>query len=193
MDTHEGPDTRNRLSMRRFTTLEGWREVRSGLYLVAGSTISTIIANRTYDPEWQLQDDRGAQPSLRPLGLEAIGQPVNIGLGHNQQLAPAKRVSNTTEDRSDCSTQRSSFSLEEKENLPATEANVACSGYLERPLPETPFHSFTKKEKWLVIVTVGVAGLFSGLSSNIYFPALDTIAKVSAALLTRGSCANKDL
>ncbi|GJN78173.1 hypothetical protein PLIIFM63780_001666 [Purpureocillium lilacinum] len=177
MDAHEGPDTRDRLSMRRFTTLEGWREVRSGLYLVAGSTISTIIANRTYDPEWQLQDDRGAQPSLRPLVLEAIGQPVNIELGRDRQLPPAKRLSNTTEDRSDCSTQRSSFSLEEKEKLSATEAKVACSGYLERPLPETPFHSFTKKEKWLVIVTVGVAGLFSGLSSNIYFPALDTIAK----------------
>ncbi|KAL2880629.1 hypothetical protein SGCOL_004003 [Colletotrichum sp. CLE4] len=43
--------------------------------------------------------------------------------------------------------------------------------------PEPPYHVFTKKQKWVVIVIIGVAGLFSGLSSNIYFPALDTIAR----------------
>lgn len=45
--------------------------------------------------------------------------------------------------------------------------------------PEPPYHVFTKKQKWVVIVIIGAAGLFSGLSSNIYFPALDTIARVS--------------
>ncbi|KAH8586296.1 major facilitator superfamily domain-containing protein [Bisporella sp. PMI_857] len=44
---------------------------------------------------------------------------------------------------------------------------------------ETPYYVFSYKEKWLVVVMIGVAGLFSGLSSNIYFPALDTVAKVS--------------
>ncbi|KXH68340.1 major facilitator superfamily transporter [Colletotrichum salicis] len=43
--------------------------------------------------------------------------------------------------------------------------------------PEPPYHVFTKKQKWVVIVIIGAAGLFSGLSSNIYFPALDTIAR----------------
>ncbi|KAK3355729.1 major facilitator superfamily domain-containing protein [Neurospora tetraspora] len=42
--------------------------------------------------------------------------------------------------------------------------------------PEPPYHVFTKKEKWLVTVIIAVAGLFSPLSSNIYFPALGAIA-----------------
>lgn len=44
--------------------------------------------------------------------------------------------------------------------------------------PEMPYHVYTSSQKWRVVILVGVAGLFSGLSSNIYFPALDVIAKV---------------
>ncbi|KAK3997031.1 major facilitator superfamily domain-containing protein [Cladorrhinum sp. PSN332] len=43
--------------------------------------------------------------------------------------------------------------------------------------PESPYHIFTKTQKWTLITIIGVAGLFSGLSSNIYFPALDQIAQ----------------
>ncbi|CAG8982345.1 hypothetical protein HYALB_00005347, partial [Hymenoscyphus albidus] len=42
---------------------------------------------------------------------------------------------------------------------------------------EEQYHIATRKEKWLVIITISVAGLFSGLSSNIYFPLLDAVAK----------------
>ncbi|KAF2994154.1 hypothetical protein E8E13_000278 [Curvularia kusanoi] len=42
---------------------------------------------------------------------------------------------------------------------------------------DRPYHVFTSGQKWRVVVLVGAAGLFSGLSSNIYFPALDLIAK----------------
>ena len=43
---------------------------------------------------------------------------------------------------------------------------------------EEVYHIFEKREKWGVVAMIGVAGLFSGLSSNIYFPSLDAIAKV---------------
>ncbi|KAH6972475.1 major facilitator superfamily transporter [Ilyonectria sp. MPI-CAGE-AT-0026] len=43
--------------------------------------------------------------------------------------------------------------------------------------PEPPYHIFSQKQKWFVIAIIGVAGLFSGLSSNIFFPSLDAIAK----------------
>ncbi|OLN83084.1 MFS antiporter QDR2-like protein 2 [Colletotrichum chlorophyti] len=46
------------------------------------------------------------------------------------------------------------------------------------------FHVFSKHEKWVVIVIIGLAGLFSGLSTNIYNPSLDAISrdlKVSSA------------
>lgn len=48
--------------------------------------------------------------------------------------------------------------------------------------PEPPYHIFSQKQKWFVIVIIGVAGLFSGLSSNIFFPSLDAIAKVKTPL-----------
>lgn len=44
-----------------------------------------------------------------------------------------------------------------------------------------PYHVFSHRMKWTIVILIGVAGLFSGLSSNIYFPALDAIAHVSTA------------
>lgn len=47
-----------------------------------------------------------------------------------------------------------------------------------------PYHVFPKKLKWAVIVIIGLAGLFSGLSSNIYNPSLDAIARARQHLPT---------
>lgn len=52
----------------------------------------------------------------------------------------------------------------------------------EKPLTEPPYHVFTRKEKWALVYIVSLAGLFSPLSSNIYFPALGAIADVRDAL-----------
>lgn len=52
-----------------------------------------------------------------------------------------------------------------------------------RVVPDTelgqPYHVFPKGRRRFLVSVIGVAGLFSGLSSNIYFPSLDAIAKVS--------------
>ncbi|KAI1122939.1 MFS general substrate transporter [Nemania abortiva] len=40
------------------------------------------------------------------------------------------------------------------------------------------YHIFTPRQKWSMVFVIGAAGLFSGLSSNIYFPAEDQIARV---------------
>lgn len=50
---------------------------------------------------------------------------------------------------------------------------------METKQDEQTYHVFSKSQKWLVVVMIGAAGLFSGLSSNIYFPSLDKIATVS--------------
>lgn len=47
-----------------------------------------------------------------------------------------------------------------------------------------PYHVFPKRQKWVVIVIIGMAGLFSGLSSNIYNPSLDAIARARHHLST---------
>jgi hypothetical protein len=43
---------------------------------------------------------------------------------------------------------------------------------------EPLYHVFSNQRKLAVVIMIGVAGLFSGLSSNIYLPALDAISKV---------------
>ncbi|KAJ4383124.1 hypothetical protein N0V85_008489 [Neurospora sp. IMI 360204] len=62
----------------------------------------------------------------------------------------------------------------EKASATATVTEIEDINH-SRP-PEPPYHVFTKKEKWLVTAIIAVAGLFSPLSSNIYFPALGAIA-----------------
>lgn len=41
---------------------------------------------------------------------------------------------------------------------------------------EPPYHVFTKRQKWNFVYLVSLAGSFSPLSSNIYFPAINTIS-----------------
>lgn len=45
-----------------------------------------------------------------------------------------------------------------------------------KPVEKSPYHIFHKKQKWLLVYLVSLAAMFSPLSSNIYFPAIDTIA-----------------
>lgn len=41
---------------------------------------------------------------------------------------------------------------------------------------EQPYHILSKKQKWNLVIFVSMAGAFSPLSSNIYFPAINTIS-----------------
>lgn len=55
------------------------------------------------------------------------------------------------------------------------------------PTKEPPYHISTPRQKKLLVYIVSLAGLFSPLSSNIYTPALDTIARdlrVSVSMVT---------
>lgn len=52
--------------------------------------------------------------------------------------------------------------------------------------PQECYHVFSPRQKWNLIFVIGAAGLFSGLSSNIYFPAEDQIAHVCQSQLQPG-------
>ncbi|KAJ6001104.1 hypothetical protein N7481_001513 [Penicillium waksmanii] len=57
---------------------------------------------------------------------------------------------------------------------------------LSPPQPEEPYHILSNKQKWNLVILVSLASSFSPLSSNIYFPAIDTISKdlqVNASLV----------
>lgn len=54
----------------------------------------------------------------------------------------------------------------------------AVSTTTPQALADEPYHVFGNRMKWAVVAQIGVAGTFSGLSSNIYFPCLKTITEV---------------
>lgn len=158
---------------RRFTSFEGWREVSRGIYVTAGHTAAVFIPDPVYDQEWpphrdrQVQtrlsrmyrksinassaggsDDKYGQRGLWPNGVTQLTAP-RVGAGHE-----AGKESVARED------------TEETEDFGSAE-----------PL-EMQFHVFPKKVKWYLVIIIGIAGLFSGLSSNIYLPSLSAIAQV---------------
>lgn len=53
----------------------------------------------------------------------------------------------------------------------------------QNDVPQPPYHIFTLARKRKLVYIVSLAALFSPLSSNIYFPALDEIALVSCVRL----------
>ena len=74
-------------------------------------------------------------------------------------------------------------------NAPAKDSETDLSSDDEKARPPTDqkqqdsrsepaYHVFTTRKKWELVYIVSLAGLFSPLSSNIYFPALGDIAEV---------------
>ncbi|GAP82376.1 putative major facilitator superfamily transporter [Rosellinia necatrix] len=150
----------------------------STLYATAATSIQLISIDPQYDPE-RYHDDvpvptrkskansfplgRHYQPSwkappspiLRDFNLRGDQQRVTIGLSDDARRIETFNDPNVIDPREQ---------IEERPTTP-------------EPEPERPYHAFPKSRKKLLIGIIGVAGLFSGLSSNIYFPSLDAIAK----------------
>lgn len=129
---------------RRFTTLEGWHEVREGVFALGQKSLIFSLADQ-FDLERDNSDNISSIALSRARSRESNGEgdPYCEDTSKEDQLNDELRVSSQ---------------------------------------PEKPYHVYTSSQKWRVVVLVGAAGLFSGLSSNIYFPALDVIAKVRLGL-----------
>ncbi|KID96158.1 Major facilitator superfamily transporter, partial [Metarhizium majus ARSEF 297] len=158
---------------RRFTTLEGWREVQGGLLVAAGSTVAAMVPNPAYDPEWPLPDDAATnrtRQSRMHLGSAdgfLVGEKGGAWNHHGQAgLWPDGPTTYATVTKGESAVQHDRLDVlsEGEGDLLEQDANP-------------PFHVFSRRRKWFIIVTIGVAGLFSGLSSNIYLPSLSAIAK----------------
>lgn len=129
---------------RRFTTLEGWRDIGSGVY-TTGTRLQTFAIVNQFDPE-SYNDDR--------TSWTAPSKSDRASAGSRRSQEEAWIASPTSEKSS---------------------GSVVSGGRIE----EEVYHVFAQREKWSVVAMIGVAGLFSGLSSNIFFPSLDAISKVS--------------
>lgn len=136
-------DVRPRVS-RRFTTLEGWREIGTGFYVAGASRVRVFSIQHQFDAD-NYYDDRTSwtRPSkANSVSLQSWKSPDRpVSIEHSEYSEPGQ--------------------VEKRASV----------------VPEPLYHVFSKKEKWTLVIMIGVAGLFSGLSSNIYFPALDAIAQ----------------
>src|ERR1700712_5598476 len=47
----------------------------------------------------------------------------------------------------------------------------------ETPTPETSYTVFTRTERWLITVIMGLAMFFSPMTANIYFPAIPSLSQ----------------
>ena len=73
---------------------------------------------------------------------------------------------------------------------PSLEVNSSVGSFydLEKKLPEPPYHVFSDKKQKSLLLLASIAGVFSSLSSNIYFPALGIIANVGDINLKLKRC-----
>ena len=161
--------------------------------------MSSIKANPAYDPEWYYQNDTPVYTRLSKLDAARIGSlsDMNLAGRKSSSCGVSERLRDdgltTFNSQHPEGSTRNPFLSEDEykqaighQDDPFSDTNEIRdeerrSSSLPSPVPvqqEKPFHIFTKKQKWVVVGTIGAAGLFSGLSSNIYFPALNAIAKV---------------
>jgi hypothetical protein len=169
---------------RRFTTIEGWREVGQGVYAATGRAVRTITIDPEYDLHAYHSNERNAIESLYSRALSRDSQTIHdlrtSSWNHDTPIRSLK----------------SSGSENEDPFADLMVGNHKTSSTFGHQVEE-PYHVFSKREKWTTVVIIGIAGMFSGLSSNIYFPALDAVAKVILTLrlskLTFMSSSNANL
>jgi hypothetical protein len=182
---------------RRFTTMEGWREVAGSLYYAAGHGLINISINPDIDQNRYEDGEEiitrqashtSQTSSVRADKYRSFGVTYPKALGAEKFFPDAETRGGNVEDDS-----------------PFSDSHAIKDGDVpdtvdEPPQPaaaEAPYHVFTPRQRWQVVAMISAAGLFSGLSSNIYFPALDAIAQVCNdaiyALCLRANDAMQDL
>ncbi|KAH6641867.1 major facilitator superfamily transporter [Chaetomium tenue] len=175
---------------RRLTAID-LTSVRNSLYVAAAAGVALISVDPYYHPE-RYHDDvpvptRQSRASQFPQG--GYCQPPNNGLKGEQQQMPPNPFDDVYRVGSPAHEPQNPFD-DDNAVLPAA---VGQRPTTPGPKPEEAYHVFSKGRKRLLIGIIGVAGLFSGLSSNIYFPSLDAIARArrTSAFLQMGSWLTK--
>lgn len=183
MDGHIGA-TPGRAA-RRFTSFEEWREVSRGIYVTAGHAAAVFIPDPVYDQEWPAHDDWQVQTKLSRTQRKSINasSACDNDDTYGQRGLWPNGVTQLTASRAETGPEMGKVSAA-REDTDGTEDFV-----ISAPV-EIPFHVFSKKIKWYLVIIIGTAGLFSGLSSNIYLPSLSTIAQVTSAPIPRAQALN---
>lgn len=174
---------------RRFTTMEGWRELGYGVYSLRRSSVRMI----TIEPQFDLERWHDHNTPTRPA---MPGAANHRRLGGKPGSRTSAELANAQDPFDDAFALEESHGEEEKwDAVDSSRAVQLENGESQKPGEEKPYHVFSQRQKWLLIITIGVAGMFSGLSSNIYFPSLNIIARASHRMVyncsvERGTSAN---
>ena len=184
----ERPNSRESLAA---ATIRSSRRLTSTLYATAATGIQLISVDPQYDPELYHDDvpvptRRSKANSYPPSGYYQPGwqtpyvpsSPIlqSVNLRREQQQVPLDPFEDAYRIEAPTSETQNPF---DDSNVIAPVTQVGERPTTAAPNPEEPYHALSKSRKRLLIGIIGVAGLCSGLSSNIYFPSLDAIAKVS--------------
>jgi hypothetical protein len=136
---------------KRFTTLEGWREIGAGVYAMGNSNIRMFSMRNQYDPEH-----------------------INVDQKHDFAFTPAEQLSSVKSVTAVVEYRRSLEGTIGKAigSLRDTKGGVVVTSTNE------VYNVYGRNEKWVIVVIVGIAGIFPALTFNIYLPALTRISQV---------------
>ncbi|KAF7957651.1 hypothetical protein EAE96_003225 [Botrytis aclada] len=179
---------------RRISTVESWNDMRTGVYSVAGNGFRVLSIQQQFDPERYDHDERVAETrmSKRVSNLYAYGSYRNYNPRSEYEESEQFDLEQKQMDSVYISERyaapppppldpfheaHATRSEEGESRNPFADAFRVDPPWLEKLPAEEPYHIFSPKQKWALVIIIGVAGLFSGLSSNIFFPSLDAISK----------------
>lgn len=187
MDGHRSMTADARHASRRFTTMEGWREIGSGICSLRRASVRMI----TIEPQFDLERWHDHPMPTRPAMLD-VGDRRKLG-GETGGRTSAE-LADAQDPFDDAFVLEDSDTDEEKRGQVRSSRVVKSeNGQSQKPGEEKVYHVFSQRQKWFLIVIIGVAGMFSGLSSNIYFPSLNTIAKASHPTVHNLNCSFEKL
>ncbi len=178
MDERRSTTADTRRVSRRFTTMEGWRELGYGIDSLRRSSVRMI----TIEPQFDLERWHDHNTPTRPA---MPGHANHGGLGGKPSSRTSAELANAQDPFDDAFALEESHRDEEKwDEVHSSRAAQLENGKSQEPGEEQPYHVFSQRQKWVLIIIIGVAGMFSGLSSNIYFPSLNIIARASHRMFT---------
>ncbi|WQF90106.1 Putative major facilitator superfamily, MFS transporter superfamily [Colletotrichum destructivum] len=159
---------------------------------VLGSlTAASAAAYNFLAHDFEYVPDRYLDEKAHPTRLSRAGSSIRLGhaRGRNDyplRPPPVRKRTWQTQENGALASKFSEESLPNpydearggRDRNPFDDANAVEDQHeQDREEDDEPFSIFSRKQKWSIIVIIGLAGLFSGLSSNIYNPSLDAISR----------------
>lgn len=174
--------------------MEGWRDARTSVHAAAGIGFKFLAPSPQFNPEVLLDDDdsmrtrasihrRGSNHSANSRSISRVQALSQEGRSSIHQSIPENPFDDRGQDMHQIKSpfDDTTYAVHDPESDIEQSPTPPSTQTPSSTPPEEPYHVFGRKKKWFVVFTIGMAGLFSGLSSNIYFPALDAIAKVCSS------------